>query len=43
MKKELYPMRVINLCRHKNAGWEGVIYLDKSGEVWLRTAPGSGT
>ena len=33
MKKEPYPMRIINLCRHKAAGWDGVIFLDKSGEV----------
>ncbi len=40
MRKEPYPMRVINLCRHKNAGWEGVIYLDGSGEVMVTDGAG---
>ena len=40
MKKEPYPMRVINLCRHKNAGWDGVIYLNENGEVMVTDGAG---
>lgn len=30
---ELRPMRLVNLCRHKTAGWEGFIFLNAHGEV----------
>ena len=40
MKKEPYPMRIINLCRHKNAGWDGVIYLNENGEVMVTDGAG---
>ena len=43
MKKEPYPMRVINLCRHKNAGWEGAIYLGENGEVMVTNGVGTWT
>lgn len=35
LRKEPVPMHVINLCRHKIAGWEGAIFLDGTGEVMV--------
>ncbi len=31
--KEAQPMRLVNLCRHKSAGWDGFIFVDAKGEV----------
>ncbi len=31
--KEAQPMRLVNLCRHKTAGWEGFIFLNAYGEM----------
>lgn len=33
MAGKTYPMRLINLCRHKTAGWEGFIFVNTKGEV----------
>lgn len=33
IEKETYPMRLINLCRHKTANWEGLIFVNAKGEM----------
>jgi len=30
---ELRPLRLVNLCRHKTAGWDGFIFVNAKGEV----------
>lgn len=32
---ELRPLRLVNLCRHKTAGWEGFIFLNAHGEIQI--------
>lgn len=33
-------MKIIHFCRHKTAGWEGVIYQDDHGKVFITNGLG---
>lgn len=32
-------MRILSYCRHKTAGWEGVIFQEDDGQVWITNGP----